>query len=164
MNKSKIENKGYIFNESEMVSFAESVADCLTEGMLIFLEGDLGAGKTTFTRAILRHLGYEGAVKSPTFTLVESYEVRHKKNLAQTIFHFDLYRLSDPEELEYMGFSDYLDGQAIILIEWPKKGDGFLPIADLVINIEYYGEQRQVSLDSKTEKGTRFFQKLYPIN
>ncbi|MFK5986346.1 MAG: tRNA (adenosine(37)-N6)-threonylcarbamoyltransferase complex ATPase subunit type 1 TsaE [Pseudomonadota bacterium] len=145
-----------------MLTFAARVADNISADMVIFLEGDLGAGKTTFARGFLRQLGHKGAVKSPTFTLVESYDLCLDKqpSLKQTIYHFDLYRLSDPEELDYMGISDYLDGQAILLIEWPKKGEGFLPIADLVINIEYHGKQRLLSLVSNTDKGESFIQKL----
>jgi tRNA threonylcarbamoyladenosine biosynthesis protein TsaE len=98
----------------------------LTEPWIVFLEGDLGAGKTTFVRGLLGGLGYAGIVKSPTYTLIESYMI-------QEIFvlHLDLYRLNDPQELLSIGLNDYLKEPGIICIEWPKKGVGFLPPPDL---------------------------------
>jgi len=163
------ELKYAIKDESAMMDFAAIFADCLSanktsnmaKGQVIFLEGDLGAGKTTFVRGFLRKLGYNGAVKSPTFTLVESYSIAKqgvKQEVKQdteqfNIFHFDLYRLSDPEELDYMGIEDYFDGEAIVLIEWPAKGQGFLPDADLIFKIAYLGKGREIVLSSQTDKG-----------
>lgn len=142
-----------ISNESAMMDFGAQLAKIIAAGTVVFLEGDLGAGKTTFVRGFLRQLGYNGAVKSPTFTLVETYLINNQKFTQQNIYHFDLYRLSDPEELDYIGLSDYMDGQAIVLIEWPDKGTGYLPQADLLIQIKHFAKQRQIEISSTTDKG-----------
>jgi tRNA threonylcarbamoyladenosine biosynthesis protein TsaE len=102
---------------------------------IIYLRGDLGAGKTTLARGFLRGLGYVGRVKSPTYTLVETYRVEDAR-----VFHFDLYRLVDPEELDYIGFRDYVDDRSILLIEWPEHGLGVLPQDDLRIEMTFAGD------------------------
>ena len=126
----------YSFNlvlnhEEDTQNLAQVLAQHFTAGV-IYLIGDLGAGKTTLTRYWLQSMGHQGAVKSPTYTLVEPYSIHGKD-----IFHFDLYRLNDPYELELMGIRDYLDTpDALFLFEWPSKGGDEIPGADLIINIE----------------------------
>jgi tRNA threonylcarbamoyladenosine biosynthesis protein TsaE len=118
----------------------------LPEKCLLFLYGDLGAGKTTLVRGLLRAAGHQGAVKSPTYTLVEEYEVNGRR-----LFHFDLYRLKDPEELEWMGMDDYLNQDALCCIEWPQMGAGFLPKADLEVSLNYFQQQRTAEINMLAE-------------
>jgi tRNA threonylcarbamoyladenosine biosynthesis protein TsaE len=108
----------------------------------VFLQGDLGAGKTTLVRGFMRASGYSGAVKSPTFTLIEEYQLTGRK-----IFHFDLYRLNDPQELEWIGIRDYFEQQAICFIEWPERGRGFLPEPDYSIELTVKGMSRQLKIN-----------------
>ncbi len=113
------------------------LAQRLRPGCVVYLRGDLGAGKTTLARGLLHGLGHRGAVKSPTYTLVEPYQIGEWR-----LFHWDLYRLADPEELEYLGLRDQLDGDAVLLIEWPERGCGELPAADWDVTLDYDGEGR----------------------
>ena len=122
------EKQLYLADELQTVSAGIYIGACLRAGMTVFLDGQLGAGKTTLTRGILQALGYSGAVKSPTYTLVEPYE-----ELLTTIYHFDLYRLGDPEELEYMGIREYFDSDSICLVEWPERGLEYLPEPDVIL-------------------------------
>ena len=138
----------HLANEDAMVAFGGHLARITQGHGLIFLEGDLGTGKTTLSRGIIRGLGHTGAVKSPTFTLVEPYEINDIR-----AFHFDLYRLVDPEELEFMGIRDYFDEDALCLIEWPQQGAGFLPKADLTITIGQHKTGRQLTLSPQGTRG-----------
>jgi tRNA threonylcarbamoyladenosine biosynthesis protein TsaE len=113
----------------------------LPEKCLLYLHGDLGAGKTTLVRGLLRAAGHNGTVKSPTYSLVEEYVIA-----GRLVFHFDLYRLKDPEELEWMGMSDYLAQNALSCVEWPQMGEGFLPTADLELFLSVVGEAREAEI------------------
>lgn len=137
-------------DESATEAFGAALAAALRPGLLIALNGDLGAGKTTLVRGVLRALGHQGAVRSPTYALVESYETPDFP-----LYHFDLYRLGEPEELEYMGIRDYLTPDSIAFIEWPQRGKGILPQADLVVTLAYSDTTtgRRLEIDALSKKG-----------
>lgn len=130
------------------LALGAAVAIRCPQGTRLFLEGELGAGKTTFARGFLTALGHPGNVKSPTYTLVESYETGRG-----VVYHFDLYRVADPEELEAMGFRDYFDGSATCLVEWPERAGPLLGAPDLRIRLDPDGDGRRVTLEAVTEKG-----------
>ncbi len=131
--------------ESEMVAFGSALAMVVAPPALLFLRGELGAGKTTLARGLLRQLGQVGAVKSPTYTLVEEYELS-----AVRCYHFDLYRLADPEELEWIGIRDYLE-TGLLLVEWPERAAGRLPSPDLQLQIDFVPAGRQVTLQGRSD-------------
>tara|TARA_Y100001934_G_C11731413_1_gene485948 strand:+ start:30 stop:476 length:447 start_codon:yes stop_codon:yes gene_type:complete len=130
-------------DEAATLALGRGIGERWRGGGVITLTGDLGAGKTTFCRGLLRALGWEGHVKSPTFALVEPYEFA---NVA--VYHFDLYRLAHPEELEYAGAMDYFGDTNLCLIEWPEQGQDFLPPADLSLTISVAGRGRVATLEA----------------
>ncbi len=117
------------------------LAPVLAGGGVVFLSGDLGAGKTTLSRALLRAFGHTGPVRSPTYTLVEPYEIA-----GRDIYHLDLYRIADAGELEFLGLRDWLLSGCLLLVEWPERGSGFLPAPDLHLRLDYDGEGRRATL------------------
>jgi tRNA threonylcarbamoyladenosine biosynthesis protein TsaE len=127
----------YVADEAAMLAYGAALAKTIAHDELIFLEGEMGAGKTTLARGILRGLGFSGHVKSPTYTLVEPYEFE-----AIRVYHFDFYRIRDPEELEYIGLDDLLAERAIKLVEWPEKAFGRLPPPNRIIRIRAQGDGR----------------------
>ena len=142
-------------DEEGMLALGASMAAGLSAGSVVYLQGELGAGKTTLARALVQALGHSGAVKSPTYTLVEPYELT-----GITLYHFDLFRLDNPEELEFMGIRDYFCNKSLVLIEWPDNGTGFLPPADLVVTIEIESAGRRVQLESRSPTGEECLRRL----
>lgn len=137
-------------DETATVEFGARVARACPNGAVVYLHGELGAGKTTFTRGFLHALGVRGNVKSPTFTVVEPYEINGRR-----ASHFDLYRIADPGELELLGLREYFAPESWVLIEWPERGAGVLPPPDLDVNLNYVGAGRSVTLRAVTGQGRR---------
>ena len=159
-------------NEQEQEELGKRIAARISTGLVCTLEGELGAGKTTTVRGVARYLGHKGAVKSPTYTLVETYELQGANAQSLSLAHFDLYRLSDPEELEYMGWRDYFNVDSVCFIEWPEKAGDLLPPADLHIKIDFAAvsqaasspeqdnEGRKITLSSFSAEGDKILQQL----
>ncbi|MGI9305352.1 MAG: tRNA (adenosine(37)-N6)-threonylcarbamoyltransferase complex ATPase subunit type 1 TsaE [Gammaproteobacteria bacterium] len=139
-----------IADAAAMEDFGARVARACSGPLSIYLQGGLGSGKTTFVRGFLRALGHEDLVKSPTYTLVEPYELPHIN-----AYHFDLYRLADPRELEFVGARDFFDGESICLVEWPERAGGALPGPDLLIRIAYADYGRSVEVEGHGAFGQR---------
>lgn len=142
-------------NEEEMVTLGNAFGQALKSGGIVYLEGDLGAGKTTFSRGIIQGLGHSGSVKSPTYTLVEPYEFGDL-----SVYHFDLYRLGDPEELEYMGIREYFGESTVCLVEWPNRGLGVIPEPDVKLVIEHNNEGRKLIFSPCTQRGENLLEPL----
>jgi tRNA threonylcarbamoyladenosine biosynthesis protein TsaE len=132
---------------AEMEALGARMAPRLTDIRLLYLRGALGSGKTTLVRGVLRGLRYVGAVKSPTFTLVESYA------LPRELHHFDLYRLKDPEELEFLGMRDYLQGDNLCVVEWPERAGKVLPAPDVDVMIAITEMGRHVQFTAHSARG-----------
>lgn len=144
-------------DEAETIAAGALISRAMSSGVL-FLHGNLGMGKTTLARGVIQSLGHQGAVKSPTYTLVEPYEFDDRR-----VYHFDLYRLGDPEELEYMGIRDYFENSSLCLVEWSEKGEGFLPAADLDLFLEPEALGRKITILARTELGQSTVQRLQKL-
>ena len=138
----------FLPDEAATTAFAARLAAVLKLGMTLYLCGDLGAGKTTLVRALLAALGYDGRVRSPTYTLLEQYEAG-----GLHFCHFDLYRFRDEEEWEAAGFTDEFDGRNVCLVEWPEKAAGLVPQADVEIVFEILPDGRNLTVRANTETG-----------
>ena len=145
-------------DESQTLALGQRLASLLRGGGVLYLQGDLGAGKTTLSRAIIQALGHSGAVKSPTYTLVEPYELADLK-----VFHFDLYRLADPEELEFIGIRDYVEPGAVCIVEWPDRGADLIPSPDLSLTLEKDGKGRKITMMGRSPAGQTMLGELTKI-
>lgn len=145
-------------DEDATLDLARRLAATINGGLVIWLEGDLGAGKTTFARGLLRALGVAGRVKSPTYTLVEPYRLAD----GRSAWHLDLYRIADPAELEWLGLDDLADPQAVILVEWPERGAGALPQVDLQVQLQTRGNGRAVCMRGHTQRARASLHRLEP--
>ena len=145
----------YLATEADTLAFGTALAPALEPGLTIYLSGELGAGKTTLARGILRGLGHAGRVKSPSFALVEPYTFSRLY-----LYHFDFYRFTDPRELGDAGFRDYFNPDSVCLVEWPENAAGMLPAADLRIRLQVQGTGRQLEIDADTEAGRRCIRRL----
>lgn len=151
-------------DEEATVAFGLALGQAVTAepaahaGLIVYLHGDLGAGKTTLCRGVLRAFGHIGAVKSPTYTLVETYPLP-----GWVLHHFDLYRLHDPEELEYMGIRDYFGTDTLALVEWPQRGGSHFPAADLRISLMLTGAGREVAIEALSPRGLPVLDRLKNI-
>jgi tRNA threonylcarbamoyladenosine biosynthesis protein TsaE len=144
-------------DEAATHALGAALARVLEPGCVLYLEGDLGAGKTTLARALLRALGERARVRSPTYTLLETYRVA-----GLDIAHLDLYRLSDPAELEEAGFRELADGNTVLMIEWPQRAAGALPAPDLHVALQPAGTGRRARLAPGTARGRRLLDRLDP--
>lgn len=136
-----------------MESLGANLGQSLGDGAVVYLHGELGVGKTTLVRGVLRGLGYTGQVRSPTYTLVEGYEFDGRQ-----LYHLDLYRIRGAEEMEYLGARDLDDSNLWVFAEWPERGGGLLPGSDLVLNFELREPGRLVLAEAQTERGQSLLQ------
>jgi tRNA threonylcarbamoyladenosine biosynthesis protein TsaE len=144
-----------VADESAQVDLGRRIGLACGDRALLYLRGELGAGKTTLTRGLLRGFGHQGAVKSPTYTLIEPYDLG-----ARRVYHLDLYRVGDPGELEYLGLRELLEEPAVTLVEWPERGSGWLPGPDLDIRIAYRAVGRGVVVEALGETGRAILDQL----
>ena len=142
-------------DEATTAELATRLAGALDGGLVVYLHGDLGAGKTSFARALLGALGVGERIKSPTYSLVESYRAN-----GRPAWHLDLYRIADPGELEWLGLDALSDPSALVLVEWPERGAGALPAPDLVVHLSYAGTGRHARMEVRTPRGAAVTSRL----
>jgi tRNA threonylcarbamoyladenosine biosynthesis protein TsaE len=145
-------------NEAATIALAQDLAPALLDGGVVYLRGELGAGKTTFARALLRAMGVGERVKSPTYSLLERYVVN-----GRDAFHLDLYRIADAGELEWLGLDELDAPGTIVLVEWPERGRGALPKPDLEITLEHEGQGRRASLDAASVRGGHWMENVEAV-
>ena len=142
-------------NEAATLACGDKFSRIMVNGLVVYLHGDLGAGKTTFVRGVLHGLGHVGKVKSPTYTLVEPYIIFN-----YNIYHFDLYRFTDEEEWDAAGFRDYFNAQSICMIEWPERAENVLPEPDIHVHLSHYQNARKIQFSAGSALGTQCLKKL----
>ncbi|MGC1550569.1 MAG: tRNA (adenosine(37)-N6)-threonylcarbamoyltransferase complex ATPase subunit type 1 TsaE [Rhodanobacter sp.] len=142
-------------DEAATIALGTRFAKTLQDGLVIYLHGDLGAGKTSFARALLSALGVGERIKSPTYSLIEGYQAQ-----GRAAWHLDLYRIADPGELEWLGLDALSDPSAIVLVEWPERGHGALPAVDLDVQMAYAGDGRRAVLQPRTARGEQALARL----
>lgn len=147
----------FLADETAQVSLAAAVGKQLKSSFVMLLKGDLGAGKTTFARGFIHASGFDGVVKSPTYTLVEPYPISHDR----MCYHFDLYRLADAEELEFTGARDYFNDNDVCLVEWPERAEGFLPPADWICEFSHQQKGRNLTVTALTEAGKKLMLQVF---
>ncbi|HWS40174.1 MAG TPA: tRNA (adenosine(37)-N6)-threonylcarbamoyltransferase complex ATPase subunit type 1 TsaE [Arenimonas sp.] len=138
----------YCQNHEATEDLAIKLAEKLPKHMVIYLYGDLGAGKSTFARAFIHALGFEGSIKSPTYTLLEAYPLGDNKNAV----HMDLYRISEPDEIDFLALDSYENSAAVMLIEWPEKGIGYIPPADLKLFFSLHEQGRHLDFQAQNKR------------
>jgi len=147
----------FLEDETQQIALAEKVALHLKSSFVLLLKGDLGVGKTTFARGFVLASGFNGVVKSPTYTLVEPYPITNNR----MCYHFDLYRLANPEELEFIGARDYFNENDVCLVEWPEKAEGFLPVADWICEFSHQNTGRNLTISAITDKGKKLMLQVF---
>lgn len=154
------QRKFFLHEEAGTIALGASLARTLAPGIAIYLQGDLGAGKTTLTRALLHAAGHAGHVKSPTYTLCEPYTLTLDSKPVD-LFHFDLYRMKSPGEFLDAGFREHFNDSSICIVEWPENGDEVLPPPDITIFLTVSGEGRQVELNALSDEGAQCLNRLH---
>lgn len=148
-----------VVDEEGLRALAVALASDARNGGVVFLEGDLGAGKTTFARALLGALGVGERIKSPTYSLIESYRAGDLD-----AHHLDLYRIADPGEIEWLGLGDLFGGSPLVVVEWPERGGDALPEPDLVLRLDHAGSRRELAAEARTRRGETLLSAMKPAD
>lgn len=146
----------YCKDQEATEHLARELAKEMPKNMVVYLYGDLGAGKSTFARAFIQALGFEGSVKSPTYTLLEVYQYGDDKHAV----HMDLYRIAEPEEIDYLSLENYENSATVTLIEWPEKGEGFIPLADIKLFFSMCEQGRNLDIEATNDQATKWLEIL----